>query len=368
MNKSLSRILMTADTVGGVWTYTLELGHMLVRHGIDVWVATMGSLPSSEQRAEAQAAGLRLIESEYRLEWMPNPWSDVDAAGKWLLEVEAGLNPDLVHLNGYAHANLPFRAPKLVVAHSCVTSWFRSVKQEPLPAEFDEYHERVSAGLRSADHIIAPSVAMSFALSRHYRFDRPVSVVPNGVNASRFRSAPKERFVFACGRLWDDAKNISTLARIAHMLSVPVYLAGDAQEPSRDSVSFANVTSLGRLSRAETAEWLSRAAVFVHPARYEPFGLAVLEAALSGCALVLGDIASLRENWADAATFVHPDQPSILRSTVDALMANDNLRNRFSMRARRRALGLTASAMLRGYLGVYQGLLQHTGKEIACAP
>ncbi len=34
------------------------------------------------------------------------------------------------------------------------------------------------------------------------------------------------------------------------------------------------------------------------PARYEPFGLSVLEAALSGCALVLGDIPSLRESGA----------------------------------------------------------------------
>jgi glycogen synthase len=367
MTSGISRVLMTADTVGGVWTYALELGSMLVRHGIDVWVATMGALPTPEQRAEAQNAGVRLLESAYRLEWMQDPWLDVDAAGRWLLEIEEGMRPDLIHLNGYTHAALPFSAPKIVVAHSCVSSWFHSVKQEPLPADFREYHARVTAGLQSADSIVAPSQAMADALNRHYRFDRPVSVIPNGVNASRFQAAPKERFVFACGRLWDEAKNISALARIAHLLSVPVYVAGDTHEPGKHSVAHENVIPLGRLSRGETAQWLSRAAIFVHPARYEPFGLAVLEAALSRCALVLGDIASLRENWTDAATFVHPDQASNLRSTIEALVANESLRNRLSMRARRRALGLTASAMLRGYLGLYETVSrQRANEEIAC--
>ena len=52
---------------------------------------------------------------------------------------------------------------------------------------------------------------------------------------------------------------------------------------------------------------MGRAAIYALPARYEPFGLSILEAALSGCALVIGDIPSLREIWADAALFVPSD-------------------------------------------------------------
>ena len=52
---------------------------------------------------------------------------------------------------------------------------------------------------------------------------------------------------------------------------------------------------------------IARAAIYALPAHYEPFGLSILEAAMSGCALVLGDIPSLREIWGDAAVFVHPD-------------------------------------------------------------
>ena len=45
------RVLMTADTVGGVWTYALDLSAGLGRSGIEVVLATMGRLPPPQQRA-----------------------------------------------------------------------------------------------------------------------------------------------------------------------------------------------------------------------------------------------------------------------------------------------------------------------------
>jgi hypothetical protein len=47
----------------------------------------------------------------------------------------------------------------------------------------------------------------------------------------------------------------------------------------------ARVTPLGELTRRQLAREMGCAAIFAAPARYEPFGLAALEAALSGCAL-----------------------------------------------------------------------------------
>ena len=53
--------------------------------------------------------------------------------------------------------------------------------------------------------------------------------------------------------------------------------------------------------------WLAARPVFVSAALYEPFGLAVLEAAQAGCALVLSDIPTFRELWDGAALFVAAD-------------------------------------------------------------
>ena len=44
---------MTADCVGGVWTYALDLADALAPHGVEVQLATMGRLPDAEQRRQA---------------------------------------------------------------------------------------------------------------------------------------------------------------------------------------------------------------------------------------------------------------------------------------------------------------------------
>ncbi|HYP18243.1 MAG TPA: glycosyltransferase, partial [Opitutus sp.] len=147
------RILMTADTVGGVWTYALDLCRGLAAHDIQVVLATMGGVPNAHQRAEVAALGsaVQLHESDYLLEWMDDPWRDVAAAGEWLLELERIHAPDVVHLNGYAHAALPWSSPTLVVAHSCVYSWWRAVKREAPPDHWHTYHTAVRRGLEHAD-------------------------------------------------------------------------------------------------------------------------------------------------------------------------------------------------------------------------
>ena len=48
---------MTADTVGGVWTYALELARALEPHGVEIALATMGRPLSASQWQEARAVG-----------------------------------------------------------------------------------------------------------------------------------------------------------------------------------------------------------------------------------------------------------------------------------------------------------------------
>jgi glycosyltransferase involved in cell wall biosynthesis len=93
------------------------------------------------------------------------------------------------------------------------------------------------------------------------------------------------------------------------------------------------------------------------PAKYEPFGLSALEAGLAGCALVLGDIPSLREVWGDAATFVPPDDDAALLAALEALVRDRALRDAASERARRRAASYTPAAMAARYTNTYGELI-----------
>src|SRR4051812_2084282 len=123
------KLLLTTDTIGGVWTYAIELAQALAPHDVQIALATMGDpLSLDQQRQVAALDHVTVFESQYKLEWQPDPWDDVQAAGQWLLEIEDRFRPDIVHLNGYAHGSLPWHAPTLIVAHSCVCSWWQAVK------------------------------------------------------------------------------------------------------------------------------------------------------------------------------------------------------------------------------------------------
>jgi glycosyltransferase involved in cell wall biosynthesis len=352
------KILLTTDTVGGVWTYALELAAALAPHGVEADLATMGAPLSEGQRAEAAAlSNVRLHESAYRLEWMSDPWDEVRRAGEWLLELEARLRPDLVHLNGYAHGALPWRAPTLVVGHSCVLSWWEAVKGEPAPADWDRYREEVTRGLRAATLAGAPTRAMLASLQRHYGPLDAARVLPNGRDPALFRPQAKQPLVLAAGRLWDEAKNVAALDRVAPRLAWPVYVAGDDLHPDGGRLCCANLRLLGRLTRPELADRLGAASIYALPARYEPFGLSVLEAAFAGCALVLGDLPSLREVWDDDALFVPPDDGAALAAALQSLIADEAGREALARRARTRAFQYTPERLAAGYLGAYQHLL-----------
>ena len=346
------KVLMTADTVGGVWTYALDLVDALAPHDVQVTLATAGAPLRADQRAQVLRSGVaRLCESSYALEWMDEPWADVDRAGRWLLEIAAEVGPDLVHLNGYAHASLPWASPVVVVAHSDVLSWHAAVRGAPAGPEWRHYRERVAAGLAAADLVAAPTRAMLDELRRIYRLRGPAAVIPNGTSRS-FARRPKEAFVLTAGRLWDEAKNVEALARVAPRLPWPVLVAGDG-------AAGPGVRSLGRLSRPQLDSLLARAAIFAEPARYEPFGLAALEAGLAGCALVLGDIPSLREVWGDAALYVPPADDDALEAALRRAIEDDRLRGRLAGLAVRRARCYTPAATGRAYLAAYRELLSH---------
>jgi glycosyltransferase involved in cell wall biosynthesis len=330
---------MTADAVGGVWTYSLGLAAGLAGAGVAVDLAVMGPSPDADQRRAAAAIpGLRLHESPLKLEWMEDAGADVARAGDWLLAIAAQTQPDLVHLNGYAHAVLPFGVPKLVVAHSCVRSWWRAVHGQDPPPDWDGYTRAVTAGLQAADHVVAPSAAMLSALVDCYGPLRaPSSVIPNGLPPASGALGPKRDVVLAAGRVWDAAKNIASLVAAARQLSWPVWIAGDRAPGEGLAADFPGVTALGRLDAGAMARAYATAAIYALPARYEPFGLSILEAAQHGCALVLGDIPSLRENWDGAALFVDPADADGLALVLARLIANPTARAELGARARARA-------------------------------
>jgi len=358
---------MTADATEGVWTYVMELARALQPSGIEILLASMGPALSPEQRAEAaRLEHVGLYEKPFALEWMKDPWRDVTGAGDWLLELEEQFEPNVVHLNHYCYGSLPWSAPVLIAAHGCVLSWWQAVHGEQSPHSWTRYHAEVAAGLRGANCVVASTHAALDSLQRLYapiprllhfgkgpRFPE-LRAVPHGCTDTCLRPMVKREYVVSIGSPCDEAQNFEMLDAVARDLRWPVVLAGKGPMPESVQDSLAH---LNCLDAPAPTEMLGQAAIFALPTRYEPFGFSALQAAQAGCALVLGDIPSLRETWGDAALFASPDNRDAFAAVLHGVIEDAGLRREMSLRARECAQQLTPARMAESMLECYSGLV-----------
>lgn len=354
-------ILMTTDTVGGVWTYSMELCKALKNEGVFVHLAAMGNWPSKEQEEEAASLeNVLLYKSDYKLEWMQDPWEDVEKAEKWLNSIYHTVLPDILHFNNYAHKREDWSCPTVTVYHSCVQTWWQAVKGTSAPSSWNRYMNLVSETLDTSNMVIAPTKAiLKQAISTH-SISSDTRVIYNGKELQPSAEMEKEDIILCMGRIWDEAKNLRSLSGIAKNLPWPVYVIGNNINPDTgEVVKIENVNFLGELPREEAEKWLLRARIFVSPTRYEPFGLAILEAAASGCALVLNELDTLAEIWKDTAIFFNAENKKEAEKIILQLIENESFRNDIANKARNRATYFSAKKMAKEYAETYRELLKN---------
>lgn len=351
-------VLMTADCVGGVWSYALDLAGSLIEAGVKVTLVTLGPAPGAAQRAKARRIdGLELVHTGLPLDWTAKARDEIENGAAALAAVARWAEADLIHLNHPAFGVGDFHAPVIAVAHSCVATWWRAVRGGALPEDFAWRSELVQAGYQRAAAVLAPSAAFARMTAEAYRLFRQPIVVRNGRShptKDRPRRGKSAAFAFTAGRLWDDGKNLCALDRAAGRLRHPVLAAGPTTGPNGAAIQFERIRALGTLDFNALDHWLRRAPLFVSTARYEPFGLCVLEAAQRGCALVLSDIPSFRELWDDVAEFAPADDDEAIAAAIDRVLRDDAHAKRLAAAARKRARRYSVEAMRSATLGVYR--------------
>jgi glycosyltransferase involved in cell wall biosynthesis len=352
------RILMTADAVGGVWTYALDLAAALSCMGVRTMLAVTGPLAEQERRRADAVPGLTLESAPFKLEWMAEAEADLQRTETWLMGLAAGYRPDLVHLNSYSAALVPWGVPSVLVAHSCLATWWQAVHGTRPGPEWEAYIERVRRALRSADAVVAPSAAMRSDMAQAYGEGLgDVRVIHNGRDPRLFAPMAKEPFALCAGRLWDRGKGIDTLDAAAAGLEWTVHAAGPLEGPDGSAARFDHLNCLGALPEVEVARWIARCAVFCAPSRYEPFGLTALEAAMSGSALLLSDIPTFRELWDGAAAFVPAGDAGALHAELADLARDADRRAGLAEAARLRAENYSVAEAARRYARLYGELL-----------
>ncbi len=347
---------MTVDAVGGVWTYALDLARGLHDHGVETVLAVLGPPPSAAQAQAAAAAGITLVDAGVQPEWLADSAAEVEEGGRRLAALADEVRADLVQLNHPAlAAGASFAVPLVAVAHSCVLTWWQAVKRAPIDPAFRWRADLTGAGLHAADLVVAPSAAFAAAVQAAYGLPTRPQVVHNGRAPLPLPPAAQEDVAFTAGRLWDAGKNLAVLDAAAAHLSVPIRAAGPIAGPNGDAITLRHLELLGNLSEPALAAEFAGRPVFVSAARYEPFGLAVLEAAQAGCALVLSDIPTFRELWDGAACFVPPDDAEGFARAIAAVLADPQRRAALGVAAQERSGRYTVAAMTEGMLQAFAG-------------
>lgn len=356
------RVLLTTDTIGGVWTFTAELTTELLNRGHSVALVSFGRAPSHYQASWAAATlnrfgiSFHYVPSTAPLEWMQSNRSAYTAAAPLLLRIADAFLPDLLHTSQFCFGSLPLAMPKVITAHSDVLSWASACRHnvlEPSPWLY-RYKSMVERGLAGADAIVAPTRWMVSALRQHFSFIAPARVILNGRNLLSAPADSRKLQAVSAGRFWDEAKNLSLLTNLDS--PIPIIVAGEQEhEDSIAPASLGSVIPVGALSEYELLSLFRESSLYIAPSIYEPFGLAPLEAALCGCALLTNDIPSLHEIWGDAAIYFQ--DASTLSQALKRLCSDKNYLLRAQNSAGNRARQLTATCMADSYLNLYREVL-----------
>ncbi|MCV0397210.1 MAG: glycosyltransferase family 4 protein [Rhizobiaceae bacterium] len=350
---------MTLDAVGGVWRYAMDLASALSNQNVETVFAVLGPSPSAHQAGEASRIG-ELVTTGLPLDWMCESETELARIGDALGTLARRHAIDVVQVNVPSQAQgIAVGVPVIAVSHSCVATWWDRVRGDPLPPEWRWQRSCTRAGLENADGIVCPSLSHAEAVSACYGPGLAVSVVHNAVGFPCRRNL-KSDVVFAAGRWWDEGKNGEVLDRAASRCCWPVVMAGAVRGPQGQSVALSNVRATGELAAPDTRAAMAEAGIFVAPSRYEPFGLAPLEAARSGCALVLSDIPVFRELWDGAALFFPPDDPAALADAVNALVDDAELRTGMAAVACLRSLMFTPDRQALAMRSIYDRAMART--------
>ena len=353
------RLVMTADAVGGVWQYATDLAEALVPHGTTTTLAVLGPAPDAAQRARAaRISALELVETGLPLDWLCDGPAPVLAAGTAIARLAEERGADLVHLNTPTlAAEARYSAPVVVVAHGCLSTWWAAASGTAPDPSYGWQGDLMRAALARADRVIAPSASFAATLQRHYELPATPHAVHNGRAALPLPVADAQDRVFTAGRLWDEVKNTALLDRVAAAIPVPFRAAGAIRGPHGETAQVRSLQPLGTLDEVALAAELATRPIFVSATSFEPFGLAVLEAATAGCPLVLAGIDPFRELWTGAALFVDPVDEAGFVAAIERVRTEPGLREHLGDAARLRADRYTPAIAAANMVALYETLV-----------
>jgi glycosyltransferase involved in cell wall biosynthesis len=344
-----------APVPGGTGRYSRELTRALAATAPTGWTVSS----AVARHADPSAAMLPGVDGPTIL---PLPRRALVAAGEARVPWWPG--GDTVHAPTPLAPPGPRRGRGLVVTVHDTVPW---THPQTLTRRGARWHRRViGRAARRADALVVPTAAVAAELPQYLphptrmHVEGRIHVVGEGVTPA-LATAPEPpradavaarldlppRYALAIGTL-EPRKGIDVLLDALaspHGPDVSLVLVGQrgwgGVDPEvaarRAGLAPGRLRVLGRITDAELAVVLHRAAVLTAPSRAEGFGLPVLEAMAAGVPVVHSDVAALVEVAGGAGVTVARDDPAGLAAALRAVLADGGKADAMITAGRRRA-------------------------------
>ena len=359
--------------IGGVEEVVKRIAEHIASRGYDIHVVTYnrlrrggeGSLPREEN-----IGGVHVIRLKPDVVWSHGTYSSE------LPEALRKLRPDVVHVHAWRHPHV-FQVAKLreklgfrAVLHTHAP--FYTLGQLGLVTWL--YHRAVDLLMRETvnkyDSLIALTPQEKRILVEKLRArEEKVIVIPNGIDEALVASAQAGRggsTVLYLGRI-SRSKNVDLLVKAMTYVKEDVpgaklVLAGPDEGLVKRLMSYGqrrgiNLQYLGVVPENKKSELYSECTVFAHPALYEGFGIALLEAQAFGKPCVITGSGGQLYAAPPGKTSLHAKpNPKDFGKAISLLLNDEELYKELSANAREWALRHTYSRILPKYEEIYRKL------------
>jgi len=380
--------------IGGIAEHVYELSKALTRKGQEVHVVTLGTFPYEEKEGVHLH---RIAVDASKPDFITRMNEAMKKIGASIIEsTDTGI--DIIHAHdwmvGSAAIALAFGYKKPLVATIHSTEFGRSqgVKEE-YQMRIHEVEEQL---VRLSDHVIVCSESMKREIQGLFGVTGKISVIPNGVDASKFnfevdRDTIKEKF--CCRR---STKMILFLGRLVYQKGVNVligalpiilsrYSKGEKdvkfvivgegpmrKQLERDAAYLGvskHVVFTGYLDDYMVRSLLKAADVVVVPSLYEPFGIVAIEAMAAKTPVVVSDIGGLSELIRDGEGIKVPPNNSerLAEGVIKVLSDTEEGKKRVEEiveKGFKKALSLNWDKVTEATIGVYAKVLAHAPSGI----
>jgi glycosyltransferase involved in cell wall biosynthesis len=335
--------------------------------GDAVALVSFGRKPSAAQQAECDqlracwGKSFVYVGCDAPLEWMRENNRAFREGSTMLARVSRKFEARLLHANQFCFGAAQLKIPTVVTAHSDVLSWARCCRGAGLEDSewLSRYCTLVQRGLNAADVVTAPTAWLMRCLGGGFRLPPEQIVIPNGRSVTVQATEERRLQAVTAGRVWDEAKDVALLGTVRSPM--PLVVVGEMECDGARAGVLDGVEMRGALGEQAILQLFTESAIYVCTSRYEPFGLAPLEAALCGCAVVAREITSLREVWANAVLYFRDAEE--LSAVLRRLHEDPEFLWKYQQRAGDRARMFSRERMVKSYRTVYTRVL---GKERTC--